>query len=99
MPSEAAARRRPLLDVNGVALYLGTTSRHVRRLVAERSIPHHKVGGLLRFDPDTIDEWLAQHQRGPTLVEKPADAVAAPVRSISRRRPAEAEPSPSRSGR
>ena len=57
--------RRPLLDVNGVAHYLSVSVRHIRRLVAERRIPHHKVGHFLRFDPNDIDAWLDNHRRGP----------------------------------
>ena len=99
MPSQAVARRRPLLDVAGVAEYLGTTARHIRRLVADRSIPHHKVGGLLRFDPDTIDGWLEEHQRGPTPVEETSDGAVGSIRSTTRRRSAETEPSRSLPGR
>ena len=80
--------RRPLLDIDGVAAYLGTSVRHVRRLVSERRIPHHKVGGLLRFDPTAIDRWLAENERVPHPRRH-----TPPVRSISRRRPAQAEPS------
>ena len=58
-------RQRPLLDVPGVATYLTISVRHVRRLVAERRMPHHKVGHLVRFDPDEIDAWLTHNHRGP----------------------------------
>jgi excisionase family DNA binding protein len=27
------------------------------------TIPHLKLGRLLRFDPDDIDAWLQQHRR------------------------------------
>ena len=47
-----------LLDINQVAACLGVTTRHVRRLVAERRIPFIKWGHLLRFDPQEIGEWL-----------------------------------------
>ena len=57
--------RRELLDTPGVAQYIASSVRHVRRLVAERTIPHYKVGHFVRFDPDEIDEWLHQHRRGP----------------------------------
>jgi len=50
--------RRPLVDINAVAAYLGVTVRHVRRLVDERRIPFIKWGHLLRFDLDEIDSWL-----------------------------------------
>jgi excisionase family DNA binding protein len=65
-------RQRPLLDVPGVAAYLTISVRPVRRLVAERRVPHHKVGHLVRFDPDEIDAWLANNHRGPDGHRRPA---------------------------
>ena len=47
-----------LIDINAVAEWLGVQVRHVRRLVTERRIPFLKWGGLLRFDPDEIAQWL-----------------------------------------
>lgn len=58
-------RRRELLDTRGVAKYIASSVRHVRRLVAERRIPHYKVGHFLRFDREEIDVWLDEHRRGP----------------------------------
>jgi excisionase family DNA binding protein len=54
--------RDPLLDVDAVAQALGVTSRHVRRLVAERRIPFFKVGKFVRFDPGELDVWLDQQR-------------------------------------
>jgi excisionase family DNA binding protein len=51
-------RRDRLMDITGVADRLGVSVRYVRRLVAERRIPYIKLGHLLRFDPNTINEWL-----------------------------------------
>ena len=51
---------RSLMDLPAVAERLGVNQRHIRRLVAERRIPFIKWGHLLRFDPDEIDQWLAQ---------------------------------------
>jgi excisionase family DNA binding protein len=47
-----------LLSIGQLAEGLGTTPRHVRRLVAERRVPFVKVGRLVRFDPDDIAAWL-----------------------------------------
>jgi len=55
--------RRPLLDITGVADYLGVSVRHVRRLVAERRIPFIKWGSILHFDPDEIDAWIDEHRQ------------------------------------
>ena len=59
-----STNRRPLLDIAGVADYLGVSIRHIRRLVAERRVPHIKWGSKLHFDPDEIDAWIDQHRRG-----------------------------------
>lgn len=55
-------RQAALLDIPGLAERLGTTERFVRRLVAERRVPFHKVGRFVRFDPADIDEWLGEHR-------------------------------------
>lgn len=56
---------RPLLDFAGAAEYLGITERYVRRLVAERRLPHIKTGesrtNPVRFDPDALDVWIEEH--------------------------------------
>jgi excisionase family DNA binding protein len=49
---------QPLLDINSVATQLGTSVRHIRRLVAEKRIPYLKVGHLVRFDPTELEVWL-----------------------------------------
>ncbi len=40
------------------AEYPNVTERFMRRLVAERRISYHKLGGLLRFLPADLDELL-----------------------------------------
>ena len=51
-----------LLGVPDVADLLGTSERFVRRLIAERRVPFHKVGKYVRFDPRDIETWLAKHR-------------------------------------
>jgi excisionase family DNA binding protein len=57
--------RSPLLDMNGVATWLGTSHRHVRRMVAERRIPYVKVGHYIRFDPAEIASWIDEMRVSP----------------------------------
>lgn len=52
-----------LLDINELAEHLGTSQRHIRRLIAERRIPYVKVGRLIRFDPEEIATWLDAGRR------------------------------------
>jgi excisionase family DNA binding protein len=51
-----------LLTIEQLADRLGTSIRHVRRLVAERRVPYLKVGRFVRFDPVEITAWL-DHNR------------------------------------
>ncbi len=82
---------RPLLDIRGVAEYLGTSERHIRRLVSERRIPHVKLGGLVRFKLDAVDAWLVDNERRPGGNTPPTLAIV-PVRSKTRRRSAQTAP-------
>jgi excisionase family DNA binding protein len=80
-----------LIDITSVAKVLGVDARHVRRLVYERRIPFVKWGHLVRFDPVEIRDWLNSKRRPaglPAPVQPPVS-----VRSLPRRRPAQAEPS------
>jgi excisionase family DNA binding protein len=53
-----------LLNIDELAEQLGVTTRHIRRLVAEKRVPYLKVGKFVRFDPAEIGEWL-DHARPP----------------------------------
>ena len=57
--------RSPLLDMNGVATWLGTSHRHVRRMVAERRIPYVKVGHYIRFDQLEVARWIDEKRVSP----------------------------------
>lgn len=52
-----------LLDIDQLAKHLGTSHRHIRRLIAERRIPYVKVGRLIRFDPAEIATWLDESRQ------------------------------------
>jgi excisionase family DNA binding protein len=53
---------RALITMADVALRLGTSERHVRRLVAERRIPIVKVGRFVRFEEHEIEHWVDDHR-------------------------------------
>lgn len=50
------------LKYDDAALRLSVTPKWLRRAVAERRIPFHKFGRLVRFDVRDLDEF-AQQQR------------------------------------
>lgn len=103
---EKALMKRRLLDVEGIADYLGVTVRHVRRLVLERRIPFIKWGHLLRFDLDEIDAWIDGWRQAPVVQPMGTGSVAPgdvstedepPVSERPRRRTADRKrPSPRR---
>ncbi len=51
MSTRTSPERLPLLDLPAVAERLGVNQRHVRRLVAERRIPHLKWGSPAALRP------------------------------------------------
>ena len=54
--SEKSVRR--MLTTEEAAAYLGTTVRHVRRLVSDHELSRYKVGGRNRFADVDLDAWL-----------------------------------------
>lgn len=57
--------RPSLMTIEQAGERLGVSTRHMRRLVAERRIPYVKWGHLLRFDPLAIDEWVERFSVEP----------------------------------
>lgn len=52
--------QKRLLDIAGAAEYLHIPERTIRRYVAERRIPHLRIGPRrLWFDPAQLDAWIA----------------------------------------
>ena len=53
-----------MLDVAGLAAWLGVEIVFVRRLVAERRIPFVKIGKYIRFDPVEVTAWIDEKRVG-----------------------------------
>ena len=51
-----------LLDIDGLAVLLATSPRHVRRMVFEKRVPYVKVGHFVRFDRDDIARWIEEQK-------------------------------------
>ena len=47
-----------MLTTVEAAEYLGTSARHVRRLVSDHELTRYKVGGRNRFADVDLDAWL-----------------------------------------
>jgi excisionase family DNA binding protein len=76
-----------LLTIDALSSRLSTTHRHVRRLVAEKRVPYLKIGGLIRFDPAEIEDWLVTCRRSDA-----GDRNECP--GLSRRAPHRSSPPP-----
>jgi excisionase family DNA binding protein len=46
------------LRASELAKILSTSKMTIYRLVEQGAIPHFRVGGLIRFDPHAIADWL-----------------------------------------
>jgi len=67
--SEKVVRR--MLTTEEAAAYLGTTVRHLRRLVSDHELSRYKVGGRNRFADVDLDAWLdARRVEGPRHIER-----------------------------
>ena len=50
-----------LWSVTDVAGHLKVSRSWVYHRVEAREIPHIRIGGILRFDPETIRTWAGSH--------------------------------------
>lgn len=65
-----------LLTIDEAAKRIRMSVRHVRRLIAEGAIAHHRLGRSIRFDPADLEAYLAATRVGPARDEAPAVAPA-----------------------
>jgi excisionase family DNA binding protein len=66
VPAEHEQLRFPeLIDIEAAAELLSVSVRHVRRFVAENTIPYLKIGGSLRFDKEELRNWIDQRRHRP----------------------------------
>jgi len=57
-----------LMTINEVAKYLNFKPRTIHNWVQKNLIPHYRLGRkTIRFDMETIDEWLETKRQGDAL--------------------------------
>ncbi len=52
---------RRLLTVKDAAAYLSMSEQALYQLVHRRGIPVVRIGRALRFDLDSLDDWIQAH--------------------------------------
>ena len=45
-----------------IAEMTGFTRKHIYDLAKHGQIPHYRIGGSIRFDPEKVKAWLDQHE-------------------------------------
>lgn len=65
MSTKSPLMNRRLLTIKEVADYMGLSVHTLYTMVAQRRIPHVKVGRLVKFDVETLDKWIKQQSVMP----------------------------------
>ena len=78
-----------LIDIQAVSRSLGISMRQVRRFIADGQIPFVRVGNLIRFDPQDLNEWIDARRS-----QSPKRSAADPPTSGGQGRPQVGEADP-----
>jgi excisionase family DNA binding protein len=62
---------KKFLTIDEVAANLKIAKNTIYGWIREEFIPYHKVGRLVRFDPDKIDEWMLSMSKKGRTTRKP----------------------------
>lgn len=63
----ASVSIQPLWNVLQACQFLHISRNGLYIACREGRIPHYKVGGSIRFDPDELRGWLESNRRGPAV--------------------------------
>ena len=47
-----------ICDIKQLSFYLNISVSEVRKLVRERRIPYFRIGNRIKFNIDTINDWI-----------------------------------------
>ena len=68
----AANQRVPaLFTVDQVAERLGVSTKQVRRLIASRELPHHRIGRLIRITDADLTAFIRSRRVGQPSPQEP----------------------------
>lgn len=73
---------KSLLTVKEVASILNCSPSTVYAKAGRGEIPSLKLGGMLRFDPAEIEEWIKKGRRKPADIDKLAKGMLKPSRQV-----------------
>lgn len=55
--SNGQGQGSPTATVDDIAAHFGISTKTVRRWIKHTDIPHRRVGGMIRFDVEEVDDW------------------------------------------
>lgn len=50
------------LTIQELSKYLDTSNSTIRRLIKNNELPYFKVGGIIKFNKNSIDNWVHQQE-------------------------------------
>tara|TARA_B100000678_G_scaffold290867_1_gene305113 strand:- start:1939 stop:2322 length:384 start_codon:yes stop_codon:yes gene_type:complete len=63
--TESKTLKGDVMNVEGVAEYLGLAPSTIYDKVRDREMPHSRIGNLIRFRKKDIDHWLGENTVRP----------------------------------
>jgi excisionase family DNA binding protein len=72
---------KEFLTIDDLSEYLNIKKSTLYSLVENEELPHYKIGRLVRFRRDELDNWVGKHRRERTDAEKKAKDVLKGVRN------------------
>ena len=65
--NQPTSREFELIDAKQASAILGIPYTWLLAQARARAIPHHRLGHYVRFNPDDLEEWLAETRIDPGL--------------------------------
>ena len=66
-------------SIQDLSLYLGIKASTLYAMVEERSIPHYRIGKLIRFKRSEIDLWMAGNKKDCVAADRVAKRILGPL--------------------
>jgi excisionase family DNA binding protein len=66
---------RAFLNIDETSAYLNIKKSFLYTLVEAEEIPHYRLGRLIRFQKNQIDQWMEEHRKEPFDTSKRARAI------------------------
>ncbi len=73
---------KEFFNIQDLSRYLGIKPSTLYVMVEERSIPHYRIGKLIRFRQSEIDAWMEGNKKNCVDPEKAARKALGPIQKL-----------------